>query len=352
MKQKYYTILLTLVISTFFLTSCGSGISATSWPGIATDGETIFVSGGSKIYAISLNNTLKWSFPAEADNTKAFWAEPVIDKNQLIVGDYTKTLYNIDANTGKENWIFDGASGRYIAGALIVGNTILAPSTDFSLYALNFNKNQVWKPVLTKGALWVQPVSDEKTAYFPSMDHNLYAVNLENGVVGWAVPLGAAVLSKPTLDKGGYLYLSTVGSEVLKIQTSDGKIVNRFPVSKVGWSSPVINNDFVYFGDQSGTIYALNANNFSLLWKKDTGAPIIGSACITTKGLVWITQNNEVLAFDFDGNKLWSKTLTGSLYTSPIVVKDLIFIAITGGDSLVVALDVNGAEKWSFSIPK
>ena len=50
-----------------------------------------------------------------------------------------------------------------------------------------------------------------------------------------------------------------------------------------------------------------------------------------------------------DGIKQWTRSVEGKLYGDPVVGTDLIVVAITGGEQLLVAYDFKGNEEWTFT---
>jgi len=121
-----------------------------------------------------------------------------------------------------------------------------------------------------------------------------------------------------------------------------------------------------------GHVFALDAANGKLVWSRDVGAPVNGSAAIAG-GRVFVPVATEgrphVMAFDLaDGGLLWDAvvdTQKGSdVYGSPVVSGGSVFIGVTAYFSenrdpdvavrgSVVALDARtGARRWkTFTVP-
>jgi outer membrane protein assembly factor BamB len=80
---------------------------------------------------------------------------------------------------------------------------------------------------------------------------------------------------------------------------------------------------------------------------------VIGSGAIAQDGIIYVTEAGQVYDLSYsNGQKLWTHTINGKLYTSPVIVGDKIVIAITSGDKLLTVLDSKGNETWSFVVPK
>jgi hypothetical protein len=88
MKKSRITFLITLAFLAVLLTAC-SGAASESWPGVAVDGDTVYLSYATQIYQLNLaSGAEQWRFPAEADNKINYYA-PVVEVKegqQLLVG--------------------------------------------------------------------------------------------------------------------------------------------------------------------------------------------------------------------------------------------------------------------------
>jgi outer membrane protein assembly factor BamB len=352
-KNRFITVTLSVIIS-MILIAC-SGVSAGSWPGLSISKDMAFVSNGSFVYAIHSNDgTLIWKYPTTAVNGQSFYATPeeTPDGSQLIVGNFNSTLFSLDPATGTEKWSFTGAKGRWIGPALITADTIYAPSSDNNLYALDYQGKLKWT-FNAKGANWAQPVTDGQVLFLPSMDHNLYSIQPSDGKQIWVANLGNAIISSPLLDSSGILYMGTLGNEVLAVQAATGKILWRTSISGSVWSSPVMQNNVLYINDLTGQVYALSTANGNILWQHKVNGRIVGSPVLTSNGLVVGDDTGNLTALDLKGTLLWSKAFNGKLYSNLVYQPGMILVTITGSsDYLVVGIDDNGTQKWTFVPPK
>jgi len=341
---------------------------STSWPGLSGGKNTVYLSDGSYIMAVKVSDgSLSWKFPADkGDPTRPFFTAPAVTDSQVIVGDYCKagslfsavptcTLISLDAQSGNQKWMYSQGKGKWVGSPLVVGDTILAPSADGLLYALNQNGVQRWI-LKTNSSIWAQPASDGTNVYVASMDKNLYAVRLSDGTKIWSKDLGAAIVAGPTLSADGDLYLGTLAKEMLAVDAATGNILQKYSTKGVVWSAPLLINGILYFGDNqsssAGSVYALDVKT-NTAKVVDLNGPIIGGGVKTTDGLVFVTETGDVQAISLDGNKGWTHNIAkAKLYTTPVVVGDRLIIAVSQGDSALVALDFNGSQVWSFVLPK
>jgi outer membrane protein assembly factor BamB len=359
MKKFTPSFFILIVLLGSLLAGCAGGTTIpTSWPGLALDlkKDVVFVASGPHVYAVNLTNGAeKWRFPVAVDKAKSFYSNPVVTSDgQVIVGGYDNVLYSLNPDTGAVNWPFSEAKGRYISGPAIAADAILAASADQNLYALDLSGKLLWK-FPTGYALWGAPASDASTVYLPGMDHYIYAISLDKGALVWGgkEKLGGSIVGTPALSDQGVLYVGTFGSEMLALNARDGNVLWRTPTKSWVWSGVLLQGNVIYFGDLSGTFTALNTADGSVLWsiQPDTAPKrsIVGLPVIVQNTLYFTSESGVLYAVDpANGNPRWSKSLGGKLYAGPLAAGDKILVALFDAQSLLIELDLNGNQIWSY----
>jgi polyvinyl alcohol dehydrogenase (cytochrome) len=160
------------------------------------------------------------------------------------------------------------------------------------------------------------------------------------------------------------------------------------PASKVGsmsqaWSfksdngdftgTPVVADGVVVASNNRGSIYALDAVNGKVLWTKNVGQPVNGSAAIDLRApggpavYVPVAQlgSPRLLALSIaNGSTRWDTVLTkqegASVFGSPSFWKGTVYIGTSGPNtddatargSLVAVSEASGAIRWqTFTVP-
>jgi len=346
MNNKKIILVFLFLAFTIVLSSCSGTLAASGWPGISGDGENVYVSFTNRIYSLRLKDgTLNWDYPDKIEAARTFFAPPAINGDNIYVGDYKNVFYSFSKDTGIKNWEFTGATNRYIAGAVVVGDLILAPNADFNLYALDLNGNLKWT-FKTGHALWSTPVVENEIVYLSSMDHYLYAINLKNGQKIWSVDLGGAIVYSPTLENDS-LFVATMKNEIISVNKNNGSIIWKQAVSDGLWSQPVAREGVVYFGNALGKIFAVSSADGSSKWDYNMGEMVSGAPAIMPTGIVFAGENGKLVALDFDGNLLWNRTVNGKLYTGPVVVDSQLILGIVQGDAVIHTFNFEGTETWT-----
>jgi outer membrane protein assembly factor BamB len=356
MKSKKLLQILILLVVAALLSGCtGDAFGTTSWPGVLVDESVAYVSYNQYVYAIGVEDGLmRWRYPEKGETTKTFFAQPALTEDgQLIVGSYNSIVYSLNPTNGTENWSFNPGNGRFIGAPLAHGDRIYIPSASGRLYALDLSGKEVWRFEGVDGPFWAQPLLDleRQALYLPSMDHQLYSIGVETGQLLWKASLEGSVVGTPVLDNG-VLYIGSFASSMTAIDANTGNILWSTPVSNWVWSGPALHNDRLYFGDLGGVFYSLDANTGAIVWESEPDGPVTATPHIQDETIYIATEKGILQALSLDGTNQWSQTIGGRLYANPIPAKDLILVSPIDIDPLIVGLNLNGTQRWSFTPPK
>lgn len=359
MNNKHFILFFALAIIAIALSACAGGATAaSSWPGFTVDDQYAYVAYNTQVYAVDLSNgSEKSRYPSEPNNNITFYAEPKLSQDgQLIIGGYDRVLYSLDPETGQymtENWTFNEAENRYIAGALVIDGNIYAPAADENLYALDMDGRLQWT-FTSEGESWAQPITNIECdcIYLTAMDHTVYAIDPQNGTQKWQSPkLGGAIVGKPAYGEDSKLYVGTFGGKLFALDANDGSILWEFSSEGWIWSGPTLVDGVLYFGDLDGYFYAVDANNGQQIWQvtpEKLDGEIVGSPLVLEDKIFVTSQDGILFMLDTSGNVLKNETVGGKIYTSPQTANDLILVAPVDTDELLIAYNNDGVKQWSF----
>lgn len=354
MKKQRLLMLLPILALGLLLSACGSAAAAASWPGLTVDEGSgqVFVAYNQHVYALqSENGVEQWRFPAEPQGFSSFAAPVLTSDGQLIAGGYDNKLYSINPETGAQNWVFSGATNRYIASVLSLSGSIFAPNADYKLYKLS-EDGGLQTTFAARDPQWSQPVTDGSTIYVASMDHNLVALDSQSTDELWRLDLGGTVVGSPLLADDGLLYVGTLNQAVVAVNTTSHREAWRFETEGWVWASPIFVDGQVYVGDLDGIFYALDAASGNEVWRVDTGGAITGAPALFADNLYVVNEDGRVLSISLDGRSRelpLPEAYRGSLYGTPVVAGEFLLIGLTNNPNLVVALDDTGAVAWAFA---
>lgn len=355
MNTKRLLLISLIALGALALSACSGAPVANNWYGLAADAEHAYVSGGSFVYAVNLQNGSEvWRYPAEADSKIVFYANPVLtDDGQLLVGSAgaTHSFVSLDPATGRENWVETFGKGTWLASPLVLNEIIYAPNTDGFLYIRDLNGKEVADPIKLSGALWSVPATDGTLLYVASLDHHVHVIDPTSGTVLESVDVGGAVPSSPVVGADG-VYIGSFASTVEFVQPNGSHKI----VANTGnwvWGSPVVDGETLYYADLDGTIHSLDITSGQQNWDGvQPDGPIVANLLLAGDQLYAATESGSFFALDRDGKVVWEKTLDKAIYTPPVAAGDLVLVSPYHADFALAAYDVAGKQVWTFTPEK
>ena len=299
------------------------------------------------MYSLDITSgTVEWTYPAERSAQVVFYAPPLITESYVYVGDLANQFHKLDKETGTALWTFSGADGFFIGKAAEQDGIVYAPSNDGKLYALDENGELIWT-FQTGHYIWAQPVIKDDTIYVGSMDHFVYAIS-KDGEERWSVEMNGAIPSTPEISEdGGSLYVTSLGNEMVALDTSDGSVEWTFESSESIWGDVVLFDKILYLADSAGNIHAIDSTNGEEQWQKKVSSSVIGGLTKLDDGLVLATKEGLIKTYDFDGDSLWEATLVGETYQAPVTNGEILIVGTIEGENLLYGFDINGVQLWS-----
>jgi outer membrane protein assembly factor BamB len=367
--RKKFVLVIMILLGAVLLSACvgGGGVRGTSWPGLAADEKAAYLADGSFVYAINLTDgKLLWQYPGTRNSKLTFYAPPVVTPDGLLVIGGAGTDYSLiainpnaispDTKAPVEVWKFTGAHDHWVAAPLVLNNKLFAVNSDGNLYVLDLQDGQPVKEatvVKLGGRLWAQPITDGERIYITSLDHSVTAVDANTYRVLWHENLGGAVPGSAVIGGDGMLYVGSLASQLEKFDPLTGKHQAVVDAENWVWSTPLVNQDALYFSDVDGNFYSFNTATGKLNWNpiKPDG-PITASPLIQNDRVLLASESGSVFALDANGDQIWTQEVGGKIYTTPVAAGDLILVAPLETDFYLVALNQSGGISWKFTIGK
>ncbi len=245
--------------------------------------------GPNAIYALNAaTGAVAWSYSTPGENMPTF----VFNNGVLYAANGNGMVYAFNAESGQVEWTVSIGSYVSMSSPVLVGNMLyVSGAHPYDLYAINVDTHQIaWAvPVPnvfggsddcslavadglvfvegTQGS-WTKPVS------------TVFGFSAATGHLQWTTPLGGGLL--PTdievaapVVVGSTVYVgSPIADEEVALDAATGRVQWTFaaggPISE---SAAVVNNT-LYVGDQTGSIYAINASTGNALAVRDVGGTL------------------------------------------------------------------------------
>lgn len=115
--------------------------------------------------------------------------------------------------------------------------------------------------------------------------------------------------------------------------------------------SPVTKDGKVFFGNNSGAVYALDARTGQVIWQESIEGKVQSSMYAGDEDLYVFTRDGGMYSFDIsDGDINWSKDKPGEFYSSPVLYDGYIYIGRGGvGYKDILCIDPSdGSVKYSY----
>lgn len=390
---RFWLLAAALIVLSGVLAGCAgsqAALTGASWPGISVveEQDLVYVAFGPGVYAIDPATGVEvWSYPAEPDRGRTFYATPAVSDDMVVVGDYDNILTALNPDTGAEIWSFESDRSPFIGAATISNGLVYAGSADGIVHALNpDNGAEVWSFEADQG-IWAEPLVVEDTLYIPSLDKHLYALDAETGELRWRFPDNGdsltppmgAIVSAPTYHEGT-LFFGSFNNYLYALDAESREIIWQYEATNWVWSGPAIDEatGTLVAADLDGHVFALDVETGDELWTADVGGRVVGAPVIseTAEGetAVYVgsgdpaggarlyklsleTGQNMVqpgaVEVTFDSRFLFfstgTTTRTVPLNSTPVVLGDVVLVGSHEGDAPLHALDAETLlSVWSF----
>jgi outer membrane protein assembly factor BamB len=255
---------------------------------VAPDGTLRAHSADGLLHAVSTQG--KQVFPPAQVGEPLGWAAPVVDAaGNTFISSYEGGLVRVDPNGKVAARRYFRTRRKFDSAGILVGNVLYIGSEDPYVFAIDVSGDRgvaVWSmaaeqglvggfvnssPALTADGVIVVAVRDE----------SVVALN-PSGTIAWQTPMPGQLLGSPVIDRHGHVYIGVSQAQrgqdprgmLVCIDGNSHRIRWQFDTPAPVESTPVIGDDDVlYFGDNSGTIHALDLQGKEQ-WTAQVESPI------------------------------------------------------------------------------
>jgi outer membrane protein assembly factor BamB len=283
---------------------------------------------------------------------------PVYEPSVIISSD-NQFVYSFNPYNGTKHWEYN--VGDVVKASPLLYNGMLYISTlNGVIYKLNSKTGKLLSKFSLVGKAYhleATPIADGNLIYFGATNDTLYAVDTGTGNIKWKYGTGDSIKSSPVIHKGQVIFASFDGKIYsLDDMTGVPKWIHVSNPLDIFYSSPAVNDSFVYIGGENGKMYQLRVSDGSLRWQfPSTGyigaiesSPIIfGGECIF--------GSNDYRLYCLDsqlGKKIWADSTGDRVLSSPFADPENQLIIVGSNDYNVYAFNIiNGTNKWTFTSP-
>jgi outer membrane protein assembly factor BamB len=196
------------------------------------------------------------------------------------------------------------------------------------------------------------PVIYRNALYLIDDDGSAKALNKHTGKKIWETKVGTLAAASPALGIAqGLMYVSLLSTSphpgskpgdgrFAALSMKTGKVVWSKPIPAGTESSPIAWGNAVYFGDQSGTVYSLNATTGQVNWTYHASGPVKGGLAYSNGDVYFGDYTGRAYALNAgNGHQIWAVNTTGAdlgfgsgnFYSTPAVAFGRVYIGNTDG---------------------
>lgn len=162
-----------------------------------------------------------------------------------------------------------------------------------------------------------------------------------HGPVGWCA---APVLNR----EGTVVYFPSSDGRLYALGAEDGSLVFSYDAGSPLIGAPIYMPDKLVLSDCSGRTHALDPQSGQLIWQYDGPAPVLSSPAIYANTILVADKNGQVAGLDVrTGRKLWTFNAPDAIVSQPKVHGDSLYIGTRGGSVHSLAC-VSGRQNWKY----
>lgn len=228
------------------------------------DDVIYFGSDDGHLYGVDTDGKVKFNKKL-GDELKS---SPIVVSDNIYIGSSNGNLYSIGTDKEK-NWDFT-TGDEILSSPSYVNKSVIFGSSDGNVYCLEKDDGDLkWKVDLNNKVI-SSPTVDEhdNSVYIGSDEGNMTCLDVRDGTIKWSHSVGNKVQSTAALkdnlvafgSNNGYLYVLNKYTGEEEFTYNPGTILFNSAIT----SSPVINGNSLFFGDDSGHVYSLNINKYEV----------------------------------------------------------------------------------------
>ena len=274
--------------------------------------------------AININNhNIVWDYDCDSVESTPFFYDDVV-----YFGSDDGHLYGLDKD-GKVV-LNKKLAGELKSSPIVVDDSIYIGSTNGKLYSVGTDKQTNWD-FTTGDEVISSPSFVNDTVIFGSSDGNIYCLNESDGNLNWKVDLNNKVISSPTVDEyDNSVYIGSDEGNLTCLDIRDGTIKWSHSVGDKVQTTSALKDNLVVFGSNNGNLYVLNkyTGNEELTYNPGTilfNSAITSSPVINGNSLFFGDDSGHVYSLNIDKHEVPGST---QMYYSIAVLIIVIVIAI------------------------
>lgn len=299
------------------------------------DGVVYIGSDSGQLFALDLEKgTRIWEF----DSGDVIESEPAVSEDSIFFGSNNGKFFSLDRLSGEEKWSVE-FDDKVTAGANLASspdgsqNWLLIAGNDGVLRCLNAQDgSEVWSYLTDNYINGTPAMLDDEHVIFGGCDANLHILNLSNGeaVERWETE---AYIPSTVAVYEGIGYGGNYANQVFAFDYQDyGELWIYMDRSFPFFSSPAVNEKFVFIGSRDKRLHAIDRETGEGIWTYSTLGRVDSSPLAFSDAVVFGSDDGWLYALgQTDGQELWKTELGAALVASPVFAAGKLLIGSQEG---------------------
>ena len=206
-------------------------------------------------------------------------------------------------------WKFE-TGGPIVSSPAVYEEVLYFGSSDYYFYAIDSLTGEIKWKFKTNGRIDASPAIWKDIVYIGSLDGNLYALDTTTGKLKWKFEALGSIVSPPVVQYGLVIFGST-GGFIYALNATTGEKEWVFKTGGKIEASPAVYSQLLVAGSFDGKVYTLGVKSGVLVWTFDAGEPITSGSVVVDSGTVYVIAGAKYLyALDAtNGEVNWKREL-------------------------------------------
>ncbi len=216
-----------------------------------------------------------------------------------------------------------------------------------SLYAYDpYQRQNLWTAEL--GSIKTIPIIFDDWIFVASLYRGIFCINKSNGENLWKTDLKSQLHANP-LVINEMLIQGTESGELVALSTNDGQIKWNMDFQSPILSSPILANENIIVCTIDGTVAALSFDG-EIVWQRKFGLEFRRTPSASDTKLITAGQDGNIRALDLkSGNLLWLYETRAVIGTSPLVTSSHVVFGTLDKRLIFLSLET-GEEEWQIEL--
>lgn len=303
---------------------------------------------------------------------------PVVGYGALFVNQFRGRFFAVEAASGKPLWRKHfrncGAASPAI-GKDVVYQAYMQPypcdryprSQPGFIAAMLFRSKRgvllhngriLWR--YHTGAIESSPLLVNGILYFGSWDHHAYALDVRQQThprLLWRFNAGDEVDSSLAYSNGR-VFFGDNGGDVYALNARTGRELWRSSSyssflhgREYFYATPTVAYGRVFIGNTDGTLYAFGAATGHLLWARHAGTYVYTAAAVSRREVIVGTYDGNLIAYNVaTGRELWRHSAPAAIHGAPTVLDGLVYFSTCSGCGAHGSRHAKGGPRGTYAV--